>query len=425
VHLAVVDCNPASLQGLRMAVEAGHRVSYLQPAQPLYELAGENLRIVRSVDWLVESLDTTDACAVTAALAARHARQPIDAVVTFQELAAEAVATACRSLGVRGTPLGAVFTARRKDACRAALTRAGVASARYALARDVAGALAAAERIGYPVMLKPPSGSASLLARVARTEAEAAAAVAAILAGPGAVPDHWRAQFRRGVLVEELLVGELVSVEIGVRDGEFFPFCVTGRFRWHGDEVVELGSCLPAGLPAGQRDQCVTYARQVCAAIGASLGVFHLEIMVTARGPVLVEFNPRIMGGGLPSAYRHATGQDIYRSLLQLLAGSSVDVPASFSGSTGVFAAMPLGPGRLPAAASLHPLAARPDVLEVIGFDSYRTGPGQPVAAGQAVARFVLRAASRADVMARGSHLLGQLAGSLGVPLMTGFHPGA
>ncbi|MEV8524779.1 hypothetical protein AB0451_11615 [Streptomyces sp. NPDC052000] len=40
---------------------------------------------------------------------------------------------------------------------------------------------------------------------------------------------HWRTRFTRGVLVEEPLVGRLVSVEIGARDGEFFPVCVSGR----------------------------------------------------------------------------------------------------------------------------------------------------------------------------------------------------
>lgn len=420
MHIAVVDCNPPSLRAIQLAKDAGHRVSYFQALQPQYALVGENLRIVRSADRLVEALVTTDPEAVRTALAACHAEEPIDAVVSFQELATESVAAACRSLGLRGTALDAVVTARRKDRCRAALENAGLASARYALADDEAGALEAAERIGYPVVLKPPSGSASLLAHVAHDATEAAAACARVLAGLDRVPEHWRGQFSRGVLVEELLVGRLVSVEIGIRDGEFFPFCVTGRFRGREDEVVELGSCVPADLSEEQSAACVAYAEQVCTAVGADLGVFHLEVMVTERGPVLVEFNPRVMGGGLPSAYRHATGQEIYTPLLQILAGDVVERAERFEGCTAVFAVTARDGGRLSPTASLDVLLGPPDILEVIGFDSYRTGPGEQVAAGQAVARFVLRAADRAAAARRAEQLLRRLSQSLAVSLVIG-----
>ncbi|MEV5938512.1 ATP-grasp domain-containing protein [Streptomyces sp. NPDC051994] len=420
MHIAIVDANPPALRAIRLAKEMGHRVSYFQPKLTQYALTGENLHIVRSVDRLIEGLDTTDSEVVLAALTECHAETPIDVAVTFQELAAEAVAHACRKLGLSGTAPDAVLTARRKDRCRAELAAAGLASARYALAADTREALAAADRIGYPVVLKPPSGSASLLSHVAYDAAEAVAACTDIQAGLDAVPPHWRAQFTRGVLVEELLVGRLVSVEIGARDGEFFPFCVSGRIRSPENEVVELGSCVPADLSEEETAACATYAQDVCRAIGADLGIFHLEMMVTDRGPVLVEFNPRIMGGGLPNAYRCATGQEIYRSWLQITTGEPVDVPDGFAQCTAVLAVTARTGGRLSATADLSPLAGQADVLEVLGFDVYRTGPGEQVTPGQAVARFILRAADRRAVVARATELTGHLETSLGISLMTG-----
>jgi hypothetical protein len=49
------------------------------------------------------------------------------------------------------------------------------------------------------------------------------------MSGLDRVPPGWRQQFQEGILVEELLTGTLVSVEIGARDGTFFPFCLSGR----------------------------------------------------------------------------------------------------------------------------------------------------------------------------------------------------
>ncbi|MGD3111814.1 ATP-grasp domain-containing protein [Streptomyces sp. YGL11-2] len=190
----------------------------------------------------------------------------------------------CRKLGLRGTATDGVLTARRKDECRAALEQAGLASARYAPAET--------EETGYPVILKPPSGADRLLSYVVGRATEAAACCQGMLTGLDAVPSQWHEQFRRGILVEEYLVGTLVSVELGSREGEFFPFAVSGRFRWAEDEVGELGSYIPAHLPEEQAAICVAYAVDVCRAIDLDLGVFHLEIMVTDRGPVLVEGNP-------------------------------------------------------------------------------------------------------------------------------------
>lgn len=420
MHIAFVDSNPAALEAVRLAKQAGHRVTFLQSADPLYPPTEQNLATVALADRVVDGLVTTDAAAVTAALAACHAADPVDVVTTQHEMAAESVALACRELGLRGTSPEGVLTARRKDRCRAALDRAGLASARWALAEDETSALAAAERIGYPVVLKPPSGGDSLLSFVAQDEEEARAACRGVLEGLAAVPEHWRGQFRRGILVEELLVGRLVSVEIGARDGEFFPFCVSGRFRWAGDEVVELGSYIPADLGPEQTRECVEYATAVCRAVGLDLGVFHLELMVTERGPVLVEANPRVMGGALPTIYRHATGTDVYDGLLRILAGEPVPVPERIEGCTAGRKVMVREDGMLAPGASLGRASVHPAVRQVVGFQEYRTGPGQPVRAGQVVARFILRGDDHPSVLRTAEQILRGLEEDLGVGLLIG-----
>ena len=421
MHIAFVDSNPAALEAIRLAKLAGHRVTFLQSMDPLYPPTEHNRRVIGMVDRLIDNMVTTDANVVTSALADCHAADPINVVTSQHEMSTETAAAACRALGLRGTSPDAVFTARRKDRCRDVVSAAGLGCARYALAEDEQQAIAAAERIGFPVVLKPPSGGDSLLAHVAYDAEQAGAACRDMRAGLAAVPTDWRPQFRRGILVEELLIGKLVSVELGARDGTFFPFCVSGRFRWHEDEVVELGSFIPSDLSADQEAECVAYAIDVCRAIGLDLGAFHLEIVLTERGPVLVEVNPRVMGGALPTIYRHATGQDIYGSLLQILTpGAAVDVPERFDGCTAGRKVMVCDNGVIAADASVDWLREQPDVIQVVGFDSYRTGPGQPVAAGQVVARFLLRCQDYPTIVRTADRLLRGLQRSLGAKLMTG-----
>lgn len=422
MHIAFVDANAAALDLIRRAKLAGHRVTFLQNETTWYSATEQNLATVHSVDRLVDQVATTDADAVTRALAAVHEVDPLDAVVTQHELCTETTAVACRALGLRGTSPEGVVTARRKERTRAALERAGLASARYAVATTADEALEAADRIGYPVVLKPPSGADSLLAHVAHDAGEAAVAAKAILDGFGSVPEHWQEQFRRGILVEELLVGRLVSVELGGRDGEWFPFGVSGRSRWSGDEVVELGAHMPARLSGEQRDACVAYGVAVCRAIGLDLGVFHLEMMVTERGPVLIEANARAMGGAMPTIYQHATGTNIYDHLLTILdpAAAPVRPPAAFDGCTGGCKAMTVRGGTIAATASLDWLAERPDVLQVLGFEEYKTGPGCTVGPEQVVARFILRTADPAALPGTMDQVLRRLQEETGVELMIG-----
>jgi len=389
----------------------------------VYARTPANRATIALADHLMTGVPTTDPDAVTEALGRCHARHAIDVVSTQDEMAVRAVAIASRRLGLRGTAPEGLLTARRKDLCRAALREAGLAHARFALAGDEAGALAAAARIGYPVVLKPPAGTDSLLAFVAHDADQARAACHELLAGLDRVPAGWRAQFSEGILVEELLTGRLLSAEIGVRDGVFFPFCVSGRIRWHEDEVVELGAYMP-GLPELEARRCFVYAAEVCRAIGLDLGIFHLEIMLTGRGPVLVEANPRVMGGAMPAVYRVATGSSIYTALVQILTGApGVRLPAMPGGCTGGHKVAVSRAGRLSDRATLGFLEDHPSVVKVFGFADFHTGPGQPVRRGQTVARFILRAAGNRALVATAGQILRRLERDLGVSLMIGEMP--
>jgi biotin carboxylase len=421
MHIAFVDANPAALEAIRLAKVGGHRVTFLQSADPLYPMTERNRRIIGMADRLVDNLVTTDAEIVTSVLADCHATDPIDVVTSQHEMSTETVAVACRALGLRGTSPEAVLIARRKDRCRHAISAAGLSSAAYAVAENAEQAVAAAGRIGFPVVVKPPSGGDSLLAHVAYDAGQVRAACQDVLTGLSAVPTDWRPQFRRGILVEEFLAGKLVSVELGARDERFFPFCVSGRFRWGEDEAVELGSFIPSHLPADQEAACVAYAIDVCKTIGLDLGVFHIEIVQTEHGPVLVEVNPRVMGGALPTIYRHATGQDIYGRLLQVLTpGAAVDIPEPCDGITASRKLIAREDGVLARDASVDWLQGQPEVIAVIGFDSYHAQPGQAVAAGQVVARFLLRCPDYPSIVRAADRLMPGLQRSLGIKLMTG-----
>src|SRR6185436_9912191 len=75
-------------------------------------------------------------------------------------------------------------------------------------------------------------------------------------------------QFGRGVVIEEKLVGELVSVELGMLDGRPLHYMISGRYRGSVDETVEVAGCMPARLDPVSWRACEDYAVRVCHALG-------------------------------------------------------------------------------------------------------------------------------------------------------------
>lgn len=234
-------------------------------------------------------------------------------------------------LGIPFSTLDAVEAARNKDQTRAALARAGLANASYRLVHNVDDALRAADQIGYPVILKPRSGVNSIRVGRVNTSEELHVMTGEILGAGAPLPKTYRhveEQFDRGMIVEQRLAGKMVSVEIGIRRNETYIFMCSGRQNTEVDECLPMGAFMPSDLSLKARVACEAYAERVCRILGLTFGIYHIELMVTEAGPVLVEANARLMGGIMPRIYRVATeGATIERYLLQLHLNEPIDLP--------------------------------------------------------------------------------------------------
>lgn len=327
-HIVFADTNHAGLSTIRTAKALGYRVGLIRSPdfRSLYvgPLADD---VLATVDRIVDVEDSTDVDQLVRALATLDAEAPVDGALTVMEYTSLPLARAADRAGIRATSRRAVELARDKEACRRALDAAGIASARYARVDRLDEALAAAASIGYPVVVKPVSGVASqLAARIDDDRAlEAYFARRDALLAP--LPRGMRRAAGGSMVVEEHLQGPLLSVEIGAQDGRILRFMVSGRKRASHNEVFELGTTMPAGMPASVRAEVFAYAEAVVRALGLDLGIFHIEVILTPAGPRLVEANPRLMGASLPTLYRHATGVNIHDFLARIHVGESVEDP--------------------------------------------------------------------------------------------------
>lgn len=187
-------------------------------------------------------------------------------------------------------------------------------SAASQAARTVADAVAAADRIGYPVVVKPVAGSGSVATRRCGHPDEVAQAAATVLT---ADPAALGLPPQEAVLVEEYLTGTEYSVE--TFDDEVVG--ITRKYLGPEPYFIEVGHDFPAPLSPGDRQAVADTAVAALRALGLGWGPAHVELRLTPTGPRIVEVNPRLAGGMIPRVVTEAIGVDLIRLTVARAAG--------------------------------------------------------------------------------------------------------
>jgi biotin carboxylase len=268
-------------------------------------------------------LDVRDTDAVLAAARELAATMRIVGVLSWDEMLAFNAALVARELGLPGAGINAVEACRDKLRGRQVLTAAGVAQPRFEFATDAAQAVAAAERIGYPVVVKPRGMAASIgvsLARDARDARDAFHAAEAASRLPAAP------SYQGGALIEEYLTGPEISVDGAVLDGRYTPMFVARKMVGMHPYFEELGHVVSAADDLLSDPQMLEMLAAAHRAIDFRYGVTHTEVKLTGRGPVIVEINGRLGGDLIPLLGRLATGTDPGAAAVDLALGVQPDI---------------------------------------------------------------------------------------------------
>jgi biotin carboxylase len=274
-----------------------YAVHLLTGAEPTWERA-------HVAGWTV--LDMADTVGAEPMIAAARALDPRpDGVLSWDEARVLQVAKIAAALGRPGGDEDAVLRCRDKQRTRAALDPAGVPQPRWAAARTPAEALAAADRIGYPVVLKPRAMAASL--GVVRADDPAELAARFGFARDTTLPGAWR---YAEVLVEEYLTGPEVSVDCAVHRGRVYPLCLARKEVGYPPYFEEVGHVVDAADPLLSDPGLLAVVQDAHTALGYADGVTHTELKLTPDGPKLVEVNARLGGDLIPYLGLRATGVD-------------------------------------------------------------------------------------------------------------------
>lgn len=311
-HVVFVTWKLGSAPAFEAAKRLGHRVTVIRSrvmerAQNIDLDATPHRRHVDAVHLLEDATRIGD---LRECIGRIHRERPVDGFVATVDALVLPVARIAEELGIPFTTRHGAETAKLKHRCRQRLAEAGVDDTRFAVVDGVGAAVEFAGSVGYPVVLKPVCGSASEGAHVLADEAQLRERFARAAAEP--------APYESGMLLEECLVGEFVSAEIGVSHGRALRLAVSDRKTWSGHAALELGVTIPAPIGEEKRRAVMDFAERVVEAVDLRMGIFHVEVMLTERGPRLIELNPRLMGSCLPNLFRLAGGTGLFELLVRV-----------------------------------------------------------------------------------------------------------
>ena len=288
-------------------------------------------------------LDTFDIAGNCAQADALRTRYDIRAVFTAGADCHETVAALARHLGLHGIDPGIAHLCRFKNLTRERLREKAISQPLLREAASHEQALAAAEEIGFPIALKATDNSGSRgFSRIDRKE------------------DLTRVAFQRArdngttgiVIVEELLLpqpGTIAeqSVETVWYDGQMrWLNWVDRLFRKDFDSVahpwnaaddpyrdiswaIELGHLNPAEHDAQVRREVEVLVRRAGEAIGMGTQrgghILKADIMLTTKGPMILELTPRLSGGWDSALSTPERGADFIGGALHLALGERLD----------------------------------------------------------------------------------------------------
>ncbi|MFD4551243.1 ATP-grasp domain-containing protein [Streptomyces sp. NPDC058466] len=207
-------------------------------------------------------------------------------------------------LGLPGNGTRLSRCRRDKFAMVERIREAGLPAAASIISEDVAEIIAWAEDgERWPVVVKPVASAGSDGVAFCTTPAQVRAAFAAI---HGTVDQL--GGFNDRVMAQERLIGQQYFVNSVSREGRHYIAEIWKDVRVPvGDSQVYDREELLPGDGDPQRS-LVGYVEQVLDALGIVHGPAHTEIMLTARGPVLIESGARLQGAVTPAPHAAATG---------------------------------------------------------------------------------------------------------------------
>ncbi len=360
---------PYLLDATTRFVEAAARLSGVELAvvtcEPEDHVPAE-LRRRLAAHWRID--DALDAGQIAGAVEGLGARLgPVQRLLAVLEQLQVPVAQVREHMGIAGIDVATAYNFRDKAQMKSVLRAAGVPCARHRLADSGTAAVAFAEDVGFPLVVKPPAGAGAK----STFRIDDAEDLRVWLDAAPPAPD-------RLALLEEFLAGDEGSYDSVMTDGQIVWDSVSSylptplevlRNPW-----IQWMVLMPRDIHGPEYDGIRAIAPTALHALGLQSGLTHLEWFRRPDGTVAVsEVAVRPPGAQITSMLCYAHDFDLYGAWAQLMVHGSF-APPERSWSVGTVFLRGQGTGHVLA---LHGLDRLPPEMSSLVVESRLPKPGQ------------------------------------------------
>ena len=246
-----------------------------------------------------------------------------DGIMTLAtDMPMRAIAVACERLGLPGISFDTAVKSTDKGEMIKAFDENKVEHPWYFILSDPAQIEEIIDKVTFPCISKPTDNSGSRGVMLIHSKEELTEAIAYS-------SENGRSG---GVIVEEYLRGQEVSVEIITIDGEPYVLNVTDKLTTGAPHFVEMGHTQPSRIEADSLEKIRDLARRAVKAVGIKNGPAHVEIMLTPNGPKMIELGAR-MGGDCITTHLLplSTGIDMIEATMRIACGQAPDIERKFN----------------------------------------------------------------------------------------------
>jgi len=242
-------------------------------------------------------------------------RDRIAGVCSALSQRAEMVALVAKAIGRPHCDEAVVAVCRDKFRTREVLADAGFRDVLFERAWTGEEAAEGARKIGGTVIIKPRESSGATGVRICRSPEEARDHVESLATTMPQTRDI-------GVVVEEYIEGPQFGIEM-------FDLQTIAVRRKH---ISPPPASIPIGMdnpPLDDPQVCAriaAHAEKALQAVGYTRGPAHVEVRLGAKGPCLIEINPRLVGGVGAENVRRAYGVDMIEATIRLACGLPYDL---------------------------------------------------------------------------------------------------
>ena len=248
--------------------------------------------------------------------------QPEGIVTLATDMPMRSIAAACSACGLPGISYETAIKSTDKAAMIRAFDEYGVEHPWYYVIEAEKEFEKILERVSFPCIMKPTDNSGSRGVSLACDREELREAY-----------EYSRRESRGGaVIVEEYLRGPEFSVEVMTINGEPHVLQITDKLTTGAPHFVEMGHSQPTRQCQKNRERIADLAVRAVKAVGISCGPAHVEMILTEKGPRMVELGAR-MGGDCITTHLVplSTGIDMVGATIDIATGKEPDITRKFS----------------------------------------------------------------------------------------------